>query len=82
MEGLGGLASVKELKKARVPIKHERSMTIKFQTPLKNKIKRCKKKLTKEKGNWGKWLGLGFDGCDKYEELEASEDIFSFSNFF
>lgn len=38
MEGLGGLASVKELKKVRVPIKHERPMTIEFQTPLKNKI--------------------------------------------
>ena len=50
MEGLGGLASVKELKKVRVPIKHERPMTIKFQTPLKNKIKKGKK-LTKEKGN-------------------------------
>lgn len=47
-----------------------------------NSLKKGKKKLTKEKGNWGKWLGLGFDGCDKYEELEASEDIFSFSNFF
>lgn len=77
-----GFSKCKRLKKVRVPIKHERPMTIEFQTPLKNKIKQGKKKLTKEKGNWGKWLGLGFDGCDKYEELEASEDIFSFSNFF